>query len=150
MTTGIGVMTAKAALIDALAALTGAGQPLDGVQVEYAAPGEFGLECVYGGGERFTHADAVAEPGVLVDEAALVGLYIRAAAKTPADVRDVDARAAAIASQVAAVLKARPDLGAGVAWRGIPSGSGDYQQTDDEVVSILSLQVLLGQRVTYG
>ena len=146
----IGVYAAKRALIDALAAKTAVGQPLEGWQVEYAAPGNFGLLCIYGGGGRFDHAPTVAEPNVLVDETATVGLYLRAMAHTPSTVRDTDTLVETCAAQVTAVLAASPNLGGGLSWQGITSGMADYSISDDEVFSILGLQVLLGKRVTYA
>ena len=146
----IGVYVARRALIAALAAKTGIGQPLEGVQVSYAAPANMGLLCIYGGGFRFDHTPTVAEANVLVDESASVGLYLRALAKAPATVQDTDTLVEAMAGQVTAVLAAAPNLGGGLAWQGISGGQGDYGQTDDEVWSILALQVVLGKHVTYA
>jgi hypothetical protein len=146
----IGVYVARRALIDALAAKTAVGQPLDGWQVSYAAPGNMGLLCIYGGGFRFDHTPTVAEPDVLVDETTTVVLVLRAMAKTPAEVRDTDTLVETGAAQVTAVLAASPNLGGGLSWQGISGGQGDYGITDDEVWSTLGLQVVLGKRVTYA
>jgi hypothetical protein len=146
----IGVYVARRALIDALIAKTGVGQPLEGIQVEYSAPGNFGELCIYGGGLRFDHIPTVAEQNVMVDETASVGLYLRAVARSPMVVRDTDTLVEGMAGQVTAVLAASPNLGGGLAWQGISGGQGDYSVTDDEVVSILALQVVLGKHVTYA
>ena len=147
---GIGVYVARRALIDALAAKTAVGQPLEGIQVEYSVPGQFTSLCIYAGGLRFTHDQTVAEQNVLVDETATVSLYLRALAHTPATVRDTDTTVETMAASVTAVLAAAPNLGGGLAWQGITGGQGDYSVTDDEVISILAVQILLGKRVTYA
>jgi hypothetical protein len=145
----IGVYVARRALIDALVAKTAVGQPLEGMQVDYAAPAEFGPRCIYAGMLRFDHTPTVAEPNVLVDEVSTVSLWLRATAKTPATVRDTDTTVETMAGQVTAVLAAQPNLGGGLSWQGVASGQGGYFTTQDEVASTLSLQILLGKRVTY-
>jgi hypothetical protein len=145
----IGVYVARRALIAALTAKAATGQPLDGWQVSYAAPANMGLLCIYGGGFRFDRVPDVAEQAVMDAETTTVGLYLRALAKTPATVADTDTTVEAGAAQVTAVLAAA-SLGGGLAWQGISGGQGDYGQTDDEVWSILALQVVLGKHVTYA
>lgn len=144
--------TAKAALFDRLQARTATGQPLQGLQVAYAFPGNnVELECVYGGGVRFEQRDAVAEaPGVLVVEESLVSVYIRVSTRPPTPVEDTDTRAAAIGAQVGAMLRAEPALAGGNAVLGIARGSGDYHQTDDETVSILTYQIRVSTNLSYG
>lgn len=144
--------TAKAALFDRLAELTVTGQPLDGVQVAYAFPGSnVKLECVYGGGIRFTHDDAVAEvPGVMVSEEATVSVFIRVVSRPPTDVRVTDLRAAAIGAQLATLLRSAPKLAGGNAVLGIGRGAADYSQTADETITILSYQVQVLSNLSYG
>ena len=145
----IGVYAVRRALIDALAAKTVTGQPLEGWTVEYSAPSNLGLKCIYGGGIRFDHTPTVAEPNVLIDETATMALYLRAVARPPATVRDTDTLVEAGAAALTAVLVATPNLGGGVSWQGMSGGQGDYWTTDDEVGSTLALSVVLGKRVTY-
>lgn len=146
------VYEAKAALFDRIALLAADGQPLEGVQVSYAAPRKQDLqrECVYGGGTRFTHADAVAERGVLVAEVALVSLYIRVAAAAAGAVASTDARAAAIFAVLAGALAASPLLPGDMRIAAITQGQGDYDQTVDETLSILGVQVRIESDLTYG
>lgn len=144
------VYAAKKALMDRLTVLAGVGQPLAGLQVAYAFPREPQLECVYGGGVRFDHVDAVAERGVLFTETALVSLYIRVVVKQPGVVETTDARAAEIFAQLAAALHAQPQLAGPMSFMGITQGQGDYDQTVDESLSILGLQVRIETDLTYG
>lgn len=146
------VYDTKRALFDKLAEYTPVGQPLEGVQVSYAWPGsDVSLECIYGGGVRFEHADAIAEhPGVLVQEIATFSLYIRVVHRPVGPVEDADARAAEIGSTLAAILRANPSLLGGGTWLGISAGQGDYHQTPDETVSILSYQARTARNITYG
>lgn len=146
------VYDTKRALFDTLAAYTGTGQPLAGVQVSYAWPGtSVDLECIYGGGVRFDQIDAIAEhPGVLVQEIASLSLYIRVVQRPTGPVSDADARAAEIGAAVGAILRANPALAGGGTSLGIASGQGDYSQTPDETTAILSYQVRVARNITYG
>lgn len=133
--------TAKKALFDRLTQLSATGQPLAGITVSYAWPSIPGIECIYGGGVRFEQRDAVAEaPGVMVSEEALISVYIRVMNSPPVDVSVTDTRAEVIGSELAALLRVEPQL-AGSLLLGIARGQGDYTQTDDETISILSYQV---------
>lgn len=143
--------TAKAVLFDRLEAYAAPAQPLAGLQVSYAWPGQADPECLYGGGIRFEQHDAVAEaPGILVTEDTLVTVYIRVIARPPGDVRDTDARAATIGSKIGALLRAEPQLAGGGSVIGIARGQGDYSQTDDETTSILSYQIRVSTNISYG
>lgn len=144
--------TAKAALFDRLQARTLVGQPLEGLQVEYAYPGNnVELECVYGGGIRFEQRDAVAEaPGILVAEDVLVSVYIRVVSRPPGPVEDTDTRCAAIGAALGTLLRSEPKLAGGNAVVGIARGQGDYSSTDDETMSILSYQVRVATNISYG
>ncbi|MBM0257054.1 hypothetical protein [Micromonospora sp. 4G55] len=144
------VYVAKKALFDGLTVLAQPGQPLDGIQVAYAFPGEIGLELLYGGGVRFTHNDATAERWVVTEEVALVSVYIRVHRKEPRVVEATDARAAEIFGQIVDVLRAYPRLGAGLSVTGVTQGQGDYDQPQDESVSILGVQVRVESDITYG
>ena len=141
---------AKTVLFARLGALTGPGGALEGVQVGYAAPGNFEMRCVYGGGTRFTHEDAVAERLVLTDEVALLSLYVRVMHSPPTEVWETDAAAAAIGNDIAAALTGNPKLADGLIFAGMPQGQGDYQQTDTETISILAYQVRVEASLTYG
>lgn len=143
--------TAKAALIDRLTAYAQPAQPLDGIQVAYAYPGTIDLECIYGGGVRFEHRDAVAEaPGVMVSEESLISLYIRVMQSPAGDVRTTDTRAQQIGATIASLLRAEPQLAGGNAVLGIARGQGDYSQTDDETISILAYQIRVLANFAYG
>lgn len=144
--------TAKAALIERLQARTLPAQPLEGLQVEYAYPGAtVESECVYGGGIRFEQRDAVAEaPGILVVEDTIVTLYIRVVHRPPGPVQDTDERCAAIGAQIAVVLRTEPHLAGGTSVLGIARGQGDYHQTDDETMSVLTYQVRVTTNLSYG
>lgn len=141
--------TAKKALFDRLAQLAATGQPLDGITVAYAWPSIPGTECIYGGGIRFEQRDAVAEaPGVMVSEEALISVYIRVMNSPPVDVSVTDARAETIGNEVTALLRTEPQL-AGSLLLGIARGQGDYTQTDDETISVLSYQVRVVSNFSY-
>lgn len=142
----------KRSLFNKITEYTAAGQPLEGVQVAYAWPGnDVGLECIYGGGVRFEHTDAVAEhPGVLVQEIAFLSLYIRVVHRPTGPVEDADARAAEIGAWLAVILRANPGLAGGGTWLGMASGYGDYSRTPDETVSVLSYQVRTARTLSYG
>lgn len=148
---------AKRALFVLLAANTGTGQPLDGIQVAYAYPGNPAMKCIYGGGVRFDHTDAVAEGvGVLVEETVSVGVYIRVVSRPAIPVEDNDAIAASIGQALLALLKTSTVVGAG-RWTGlsrasgVPGGDGlaTYERTDDETVSTLGYHFQFGRMVSY-
>lgn len=144
--------TAKRALFDALAAQTGPGGGLEGLQVSYAWPGgAVESECVYGGGVRFEQRDAVAEaPGVLVAEECLVAVYIRVVMRPAVDVEETDARAEEIGAAVGSLLRAQPTLAGAGAVVGIARGTADYHRTDDETVTVLVYQVRAVLNLSYG
>ena len=146
------VYEGKKALFDRLAVLTATGQPLDGIQVAYAFPGDPQLECVYGGGVRFSHEDAVAERGVLVTEVALVSVYIRVARKPAVPVEETDTRAAEIFAQLAVQLTGNPYLAGQLMFAGITQGQGDYEVLPDgsQSTSILGVQARIETDLTYG
>lgn len=145
------IYDAKEALFAALETAAESPGPLEGLQVSYAYPGAPDAECLYGGGVRFEQRDAVAEqPGVLVVEDALVTIYIRVVARPPGPVQETDQRCAAIGAGIGALLRAQPHLAGGNAVVGIARGQGDYHQTDDETISILSYQIRVQQHLSYG
>ena len=146
------VYEAKKAMFDRLTGLAGEGQPLDGIQVAYAFPGDPQLECVYGGGVRFSHEDAVAERGVLMAEVALVSVYIRVASKPATLVEETDARAAEIFAQLAVQLTGDPFLAGQMMFGGITQGQGDYEVLPDgsQSTSILAVQARIETDLTYG
>jgi hypothetical protein len=139
---------AKRALVDRLTTMTAAGQRLDGIQVAYKWPGATVREvCVYGGGVTFTHD---AEQGVtdgagdrLDLETATIGLYIRIVNRDLGDddVRDADIQAETIGQIIGEELARDPKLAGGLSYTRISAGTGDYQATDDEVVTLLAYQI---------
>lgn len=142
----------KLALFDKIAEYAVEGQPLEGVQVAYAWPGsDVALECIYGGGIRFDHEDAVADhPGILVREIANISLYIRVVQRPPGPVEDADNRTAAIGAVIGSIMRANPTLAGGGTWLGIRSGQGDYSQTGEETVSVLAYQMRVARNIAYG
>lgn len=132
---------AKKALFDLWDANNGPAQALAGVQVAYAFPAAPDMKCIYGGGITFEHSDASAEtPGILVRESVLVSAYIRVVARPVGEVADTDAVAAQIGGAMLGLVKANPKLAGPLTWVGVRGGQGDYQQTDDETISILGYQ----------
>jgi len=138
------VYDAKAALITLLQAASAPLGLLAGVQVAYAWQPDLGVRSLYGGGVTFENEDGVGEPQVLQKETATISLYARAVNRPPGSVAVTDAAVKAIRVGVQAVLKANPKVGGQWSWEGITSGRGDYSQTKDETVSVLSLQVRFG------
>lgn len=132
----------KRALFDWLAARSAPGLPLAGVQVAYAWPGRGPeLECVYGGGVRFTRTSAGHDGrSELWLETAVVGLYVRVSIHG-GDVVDTDARAQEIAAAVEAELADNPRLAGGYSFVQISGGSGDYAADDNGPTSVLAYQV---------
>jgi hypothetical protein len=140
----------KAALFALLAGQTGTGQPLEGVQVAYGYPGNADRECVYGGGVRFDHADAVAEgPGVLVDETASVGVYVRVVGETGQSLEEVDARIAELAAAVLGIVRANAKMGGPLTWVGMRTGQGDYGTSPDGPSGVLGLQLRFISKIAY-
>lgn len=120
------------------------------IVVSYAVPAEMGTVCVYGGGVRFDHTDAVAEsPGIMVRETASCSLYIRVLQRPIGPIEDGDDKCAAILNTIAGILKARPTLGP-YQWLGLQAGLGDYSISENESVSILSVSVVIGSMFAYG
>lgn len=146
------VFAAKQLLFDRLAVLAGQGGPLAGLQVAYSIPraADLQAQCVYGGGVRFTHDDATAERLVLLDEVALVSVYICIVGDASVTVADTDARAAEVFAQLAAQLTTWPDLGQGLSFAGVTQGQGDYDLAPGETKSVLGVQVRIESTVTYG
>lgn len=151
---------AKRALFTLLAANTGVGQPLEGIQVSYAYPATLGMKCIYGGGVRFEHTDAGAEGvGLLVEETVSIGVYVRVVSRPPIPVTDNDTLANTIGVAILGLVKAAPTLAGAGRWMGVgrsgvqsgagQSGLATYEQTDDETVSTLGYQFQFGQFVSY-
>lgn len=132
----------KRALFDRLEALTGAGLPLAGLQVQYAWNGRTAeREQVYGGGVRFTRASAGHDGArELWLETAVVGLYVRVT-EPGAEVAETDQRCEEIAGVVEELLASDPQLPGNYSYVGITGGTGDYAHDDDAPVSVLAYQV---------
>lgn len=151
---------AKRALFALFAANTGVGQVLEGIQVEYAYPAAIGMKCVYGGGVRFEHDNLLEEGvGILVAETVSVGVYVRVVSRPAIAVEDNDLIAAGIGAAVLSLVKSSTLTAAGK-WVGVgraasiqggagQAGMGTYEQTDDEVVSMLGYQFQFGQQISY-
>lgn len=151
---GTNVYAAKAALFARLGVLAGPAQPLQGVQVAYErpAPDAVDAECVYGGGVRFTHEDAVAErPAPIVNEVALASWYIRVHRPQAGLVATTDARAAEILAAVTANLYAQPQLLPGqLSFTGLTLGRGEYDQAPGESLTVLAVQVRVESDLSYA
>ena len=151
---GTNVYAAKRALLARLAALAAPAQPLAGVQVAYErpAPTAMGAECVYGGGVRFTHEDAVAErPAPIVTEVALASWYIRGHEPQAGLVATTDARAEEILAAVVANLYGQPQLLPGkLSFTGVTLGRGEYDQAPGESLTVLAVQVRVESDLSYG
>jgi hypothetical protein len=108
------------------------------------------MRCIYGGGIRFEHAEDVAEtPGMLVRETVLISVYIRVVTRPPEPVEDTDSAAATIGAAVLQLVKATATPTSPLRWVGVRSGQGDYQNTDDEAITVLGYQFQFISRVTY-
>ncbi len=151
---GTNAYAAKSALHARLGVLAGPAQPLQGVLIAYGrpAPTAMGPQCVYGGGVRFTHEDAVAErPAPIVNEVALASWYIRVHEATAGLVATTDARAAAILAAIVANLYAQPQLLAGqLSFTGLTLGRGEYDQAPGESLTVLAVQVRVESDLSYG
>lgn len=145
------VFAAKKALFARLLEESEPGRPLAGKQVSYKWPGQSAeLQCVYGGGVRFVQEDAVGERGTLVNETAFVSVYIRVVDRQVKDIVDTDQICSDIAREIAACLQKNPNLTPTFTWSAIKEGAGDYSESDDEAISILSLQVVIGSTFGYS
>lgn len=135
---------ARRALFAAMAAQTGVGQPLDGVQVAYAYPGrDVTHKLIYLGGYRFVHTDEAAELETVGSEIVTIGVYFRSL-RPGEDVETCEEDCEDMADAVTALFAANPDLGGNMTWIGVSQGSGDYSQTPDGPEAVLSLQVSVG------
>lgn len=152
---------AKRALFALFAANTGVGQPLEGIQVEYAYPQAIGMKCIYGGGVRFEHDNQLAEGiGILVAETISVGVYIRVTSRPPIPVQDNDIVAAGIGAALLGLIRSSTTLIPAGTWFGVgraasiqggagQSGMGAYEQTENEVISTLGYQFQFGRDISY-
>jgi hypothetical protein len=133
----------KRQIFDFLATKTGTGKELDGVQVEYAYPGQVSDVCVYGGGVVFEQPgtdDVVDGDDVLAHELDTVRLYIRIVGRG-LTVRATEEQAEAIGDVIGALLRTNPRLAGPSAYTRIAGGTGDYQNTDDGPIVILAYRV---------
>lgn len=133
------VAVAQAAILDRLAALTGTGQSLEGVQVRDLYGRDMGEKCIYGGGGRFVQSEAAAERGVLKFETDTVGLYLRVY-QIGLTAREAKAAVDALGDAVATALAGQPQLGSGLTWVGVIGGQLDVYPNDDAFETILALQ----------
>src|SRR6185295_2596058 len=117
---------AQDALVTAMQALTGVGQPLDGVQVEDSYPGRvLTRKVIYLGGYRFVHTDEAGEVNLVGSEVVTIGVYFRSV-RSDADVKAARNDCIAMADAVCAIFDADPDLGGAMTWMDVSQGSGDY------------------------
>lgn len=139
---------AKRAIFAALTVQSAPGMQLDGTLVSYEYPArDLTRSVIYGGGVRFVHTDAAGEWGLVADEAATIGLYLRVL-RPDADVRTCEADVEALADTVCALFAAQPNLGGNMTWLGVASGNGDYSRSDDGPEAVLALQVMVGAVLT--
>lgn len=134
---------AQTALVTAMQALTGVGQPLEGVQVEDSYPARtLEQRCIYLGGYRFVHTDEAGENNVVGSEVITIGVYFRS--RSDVDVKTARNDTLAMADAVCATFNADPDLGGAMTWMGVSQGSGDYSRSPDGHEAVLSMQVMVG------
>lgn len=132
----------KRALFDRLQGMAGKGLTLAGVQVAYSWPGRDALlECVYGGGIRFTRTSAGHDgQRELWLETASIGLYVRVS-KSGRQVTDTDDRAVQIGAEIETLLEEDPHLAGGFTYTGVTGGSADYSSDDNGPTTVLAYQV---------
>lgn len=144
-----GIYSAKAAFFDKLLFLQTQGS-FTGVTISYdEPPPDAYMLCIYGGGVRFKQDDPLDNYGIMVVEDSSFGVYLRAMTRPATSVRDTDGLVANLATQLVSVLIENSDFGGGHSWRGIGRGQGDYVNTDDETISILSLEMKVGSTFSY-
>jgi hypothetical protein len=140
-----GIYSAKAAFFDKLTFIKSIGTTFDGVTIAYdEPPSDAEMSCIYGGGVRFHQESPFDNYGLLINETSSFGVYIRVMDRPATSVRETDIKAAALATKLIQTLIDNSDLGSGHTWRGIGRGQGDYVNTDDETISIISLEVKVG------
>jgi len=123
---------------------------LEGVDVQYAYAGDFGLRAVYGGSARFEQESAVAEQtGILNVERIVYTIYVRCVRRPSCDVELTDGDAAEIKAAIARVFASDPRLAGDMTWLGVSSGIRDYSRNDMETISIHSLDLLVGAYVSW-
>lgn len=145
-----GIYSAKAAFFDRLLFLQSTTTAFAGVTIAYDEPPiDAQLLCIYGGGVRFKQDDPLDNYGLLVVEESAFGVYLRATDRPPSSVRETDAKVMALATQLTTILVDNPDMGGGHSWRGIGRGQGDYANTVNETISILSLEMKVGSTFSY-
>lgn len=133
----------KRAIIDALAAQTGVGQALEGVQVLYAYEGTVSDRCIYAGGGSYDQpgdADAYDGTDVLVAESDTVSLYIRVVGHG-LTVRETEAQAEAIGDQLAAAVRGDPALAGVNTTTRVAGGTGDFAPTDDGPIVVIACRL---------
>lgn len=142
---------AKKAIFDLLKAQAIPAGFLPGVAVDYAYNGTASAPRIYGGGWRFDPDGEVAEgPGVVVQELIGINVYVEVVVRPAVDVFETDLTAAGIAGAIGQTLKAAPQLTAQLRVRGIASGQGGYERTDDETISRHIYQVLVSSYLAWG
>lgn len=135
----------KRRVCDALAMETSPGRVLDGVQVEYAWPGEKAKEvCVYFGGIRETQTDDASASAMEVLKycVANISLYLRVqrdAAEN--DVRTVEAEVESIGDIIGAWLSRNPEAGGKGSRSSVSFAAGDYSQDNQTVVAIAAYNI---------
>jgi hypothetical protein len=98
--------------------------------------------CIYGGATRFTDNDATAETGVLIQEQAFVTIYIKVVGRdSEKDMATTDGIMQSIAQDIRSIMKANPSLGTAT-YLGVTRGLTDHAYTDDESISIMTMEIL--------
>lgn len=144
---------AKRALIDLLKGFTGEGELLEGVDVVTSWRGDLGLKAIYGGGVGFVQQSSVAEqPGLLMNEDAVIHLYAHVVHRPPTDegTDATDAELDDLWAAVGEILIQNPKFGGGFSFVGIQSGDADYNKTDDDIRSLGVIRIVVNTQLTYG
>lgn len=135
---------AQDALVTAMQAVTGVGQPLEGWQVADSYPlAGITFKCIYLGGYRFIHQDEAGEVNLVGSEIVTIGVYFRSL-RPDGTVKAARNDTLAAADAVCALWGADPDMGGNMTWMGVSQGSGDYSETPSGPEAVLSLQVMVG------
>jgi hypothetical protein len=132
----------KRTIFDAFASYAAPGMWLDGVQIEYAWPGNPSATLVYGG--RVTFEQPVEDGAVSGDDEVkldvdTIWVFVRITGKPT--VRDADVEAERVGDLLGAIVRKNPRmLGPGTSIR-IAGGTSTYVNTDDGPITELAYRI---------
>ncbi|RSD26349.1 hypothetical protein [Amycolatopsis eburnea] len=144
---GTAAVTAKKALVDALAAQTGPGLPLEKIQVAYGNPGKYmQRECIFFGRVRIDQTlSTFASPSVgggrqPRTEIATLSVYV-AVRKIKSDVYAAELRAAELGTVLEELLAGDPTGGGQVLVQTVESGDIESSFDDEGADAVLTYSV---------